>query len=106
MGQERNEISRVLLVALALLTATGALAQGQAPAAGQKPAAPQPAPLTLDSAAPPVSAEEDAAMKAFRDVPVSEVEKKEQAGEDFVKKYPQSRYAAEVYGWLVKGYLN
>ena len=45
-------------------------------------------------------------MKAFRDVPVNEVEKKEQAGEDFVKKYPQSHYAAEVYGWLVKGYLN
>src|SRR5215469_15895035 len=101
MGQERNEISRVLLVALALLTATGAFAQSQ----GTQPQQ-QPAPLTLDSAAPPVSAEEDAAMKAFRDVPVSEVEKKEQAGEDFVKKYPQSRYAAEVYGWLVKGYLN
>src|SRR5215469_7888150 len=99
MGQESNEISRALLLALALWTATGAFAQsqgtqpqqqppqGQEPAAGQKPAAPQPAPLTLDSAPPPVSAEEDAAMKAFRDVPVNEVEKKEQAGEDFVKKY-------------------
>lgn len=120
MRQERNEICSVLLLALALFTAAGAFAQsqgtqqqqpqqptqGQQPAAGQKPAAPQAAPLALDAAPPPVSAEEDAAMKSFRDVPANEVEKKEQAGEDFVKKYPNSRYAVEVYGWLVKGYLN
>ena len=117
MRQGRNEIGSVLLVALVLLTATGAFAQSQGtppqqpPTQGQdagqpKPGAPQAAPLTLDSAPPPVSAEEDAAIKAFRDVPVSEVEKREQAGEDFVKKYPKSRYDAEVYGWLVKGYLN
>jgi len=117
MRQGRNGIGSVPLVALALLTATGAFAQSQGPPpqqqptqgqdAGQpKPGAPQATPLTLDSAPPPVSAEEDAAIKAFREVPVSEVEKKEQAGEDFVKKYPKSRYDAEVYGWLVKGYLN
>jgi len=117
MRQGRNEIGSVLLVALVLLTATGAFAQSQGtppqqqPTQGQdagqpKPGAPQAAPLTLDSAPPPVSAEEDAAIKTFRDVPVSEVEKKEQAGEDFVKKYPKSRYDAEVYSWLVKGYLN
>jgi tetratricopeptide (TPR) repeat protein len=117
MRQGSNEIRSVLFVALALLTATGAFAQSQGtpqqqpPTQGQdagqpKPGTPQVAPLTLDSAPPPVSAEEDAAIKAFRDVPVSEVEKKEQAGEDFVKKYPKSRYDAEVYGWLVKGYLN
>ena len=117
MRPARSKI-RSMILPLALLTATGVLAQsqgtqpqqqpkpGQEPAAGQKPAAPQAAPLTLDSAPPPVSAEEDAAMKAFRDVPMSDVEKKEQAGEDFVKQYPKSRYAAEVYGWLVKGYLN
>ena len=117
MRQGRNEIRSGLFVTLALLTATGAFAQSQGtqpqqkPAQGQdagqpKPGAPQAAPLTLDSAPPPVSAEEDAAIKAFREVPVSEVEKKEQAGEDFVKKYPKSRYDAEVYSWLVKGYLN
>jgi tetratricopeptide (TPR) repeat protein len=117
MRQGSNEIRSVLFVALALLTATGAFPQSQGtpqqqpPTQGQdagqpKPGTPQVAPLTLDSAPPPVSAEEDAAIKAFRDVPVSEVEKKEQAGEDFVKKYPKSRYDAEVYGWLVKGYLN
>ncbi len=63
-------------------------------------------PLTLDSTAPPVNAEEDAAMKAFRDLPLTDVDKKDQAGESFLQKYPQSRYRTEVYGWLVRGYWS
>jgi len=63
-------------------------------------------PLTLDSTAPPVSAEEDAAIKAFRDSPVTDIDKKDQAGEAFLQKYPQSRYRSEVYGWLVRGYFS
>jgi len=63
-------------------------------------------PLTLDSAAPPVNAEEDAAMKAFRDVPATDVDKKDQAGEAFLQKYPQSRYRGDVYSWLVRGYWS
>lgn len=117
MRKDRNAFQIALFLAVTLLGGGGGFAQsqgtqqqqpaqGQAPAGGQKSTAPQPAPLTLDSAPPPVSAEEDAAMKAFRDVPVNDIEKKEQAGEDFVKKYPQSRYDVEVYSWLVKGYLN
>ena len=62
-------------------------------------------PLTLDSPAPPVNAEEDAAIKTFRDVQQTDVPKKIQAGEDFLQKYPQSRYRDEVYVWLVRGYL-
>lgn len=116
----RNGFLFALLLAAALPAGRGAFAESQgtqqqqppqqAPAPGQKPEAPQVAPLTLDSAPPPVSAEEDAAIKAFRDVPVSDNEqdivKKQQAGEEFVKKYPQSRYSVEVYSWLVKGYLS
>jgi tetratricopeptide (TPR) repeat protein len=63
------------------------------------------APLTLDNAAPPVSAEEDAAIKAFRADPASDLAKKNQMGEDFLQKYPQSRYRSDVYIWLVRGYL-
>lgn len=63
-------------------------------------------PLTLDNSAPPVNAEEDAAIKAFRDAPMSDVPQKDKIGEDFLQKYPQSRYRAEVYSWLVKGYLT
>ena len=80
-------------------------AQQQTPMQGDKAPAPiKTAPLTLDAAPPPVSAEEDAAMKAFRDAPLTDVAKKNQMGEDFVQKYPQSRYRVEVYSWLVKGY--
>ncbi len=100
---------------LAAMTLGGAAVYGQAPtpapptnpappAAGEKSPAPV-APLTLDAAQPPVSAEEDAAMKAFRDASLNDLPKKMQIGEDFLQKYPQSRYRAEVYAWQVKGYL-
>lgn len=45
-------------------------------------------------------------MKAFRDAPLTDVAKKNQMGEAFVLKYPQSRYRVEVYSWLVKGYYG
>jgi len=63
-------------------------------------------PLTLDNAPPPVNAEEDAAMKAFRATPITDMAKKDQLGEDFLQKYPQSRYRPEVYSMLVRGYLS
>ncbi len=66
-------------------------------------------PLTLDNAAPPVNAEEDAAIKAYREAPVADtaaVTKKLQMGEDFLTKYPQSRYRSEVLSWQVRGYLG
>ncbi len=61
--------------------------------------------LTLDTPAPPVNAEEDAAFKAFDTIPMTDGSKKIQAGEAFVLKYPQSRYLAPVYSNLVKLYL-
>lgn len=63
-------------------------------------------PLTLDSAPPPVSAEEDAAIQAFRAAPITDMPKKDKLGEDFLQKYPQSRYRPEVYSLLVRGYLS
>ena len=63
-------------------------------------------PLTLDNAPPPVNAEEDAAIKAFRSAPITDMTKKNQLGEDFLQKYPQSRYRPEVYAMLVRGYLS
>jgi len=81
-------------------------AQTPAPDDKSKTAAPAPAPLTLDSTPAPVNAEEDAAIKKFRDAPAADVAAKEKLGEDFLQKYPQSRYRPEVYSWLVKGYLS
>ncbi|HWY05501.1 MAG TPA: tetratricopeptide repeat protein [Candidatus Acidoferrales bacterium] len=63
-------------------------------------------PLTLDNAPPPVNAEEDAAIHAFRSAPISDMAKKDQLGEEFLQKYPQSRYRSEVYALLVRGYLS
>jgi len=63
-------------------------------------------PLTLDNAPPPVNAEEDAAIQAFRSAPITDIAKKDQLGEDFLQKYPQSRYRPEVYSLLVRGYLS
>ncbi len=63
-------------------------------------------PLTLDNAPPPVNAEEDAAIQAFRAAPITDMAKKNQLGEEFLQKYPQSRYRPEVYSLLVRGYLS
>ena len=112
---------RLLGTVLGMMLIAGPAALGQTPPpAQQTPGQPQPnptppadpskpagaAPITLDSAPPPVNAEEEAAIKTFRDVPNKDVDAKDQAGEAFVQKYPQSRYRPEVYNWLVKGYLS
>lgn len=72
-----------------------------APPAG-KSDTPLAAPLTLDSAPPPVNAEEDAAIKTFRETKNDDLAKKNQMADEFLSKYPQSRYRAEIYAWQVQ----
>jgi len=104
-----------LIMATSLVAAAGILAQTpnsqtqqqqQQPVAGapstDKQGQPQAAPLTLEPAAPPVNAEEDAALKAFREMKNDDLAKKEQAAEDFLTKYPQSRYRPEIYSFQVQ----
>ena len=80
--------------------------QTQQPAQSQdKSKTPEAAPLTLD-AAPPVSAEEDAAFKAFQAVPLSDQAKRIELGEGFIQKYPQSRYLPTIYGSLTIAYMQ
>lgn len=109
MKRMKMELAGAMILGILLFAGKDALAQGQGtqqpPAQGEK-APSTPAPLTLNAAPPPVTAEEEAAMKAFRDAPLADVAKKNQIGEDFVQKYPQSRYRVEVYSWLVKGYYG
>ena len=108
-----------LLLTTAALTSTLALAQGtqqrQQPTGqppgqqqpGQPPAnpgVPQAAPL--ESAPPPVNAEEDAAIKQFRETSPQDTEKKDQLAEQFVQRYPNSRYAPEAWNWLVRTYYK
>jgi tetratricopeptide (TPR) repeat protein len=68
-----------------------------------------PPPLSMDSAQPPAaSPEEEAAYKAFLNAPATDpasVSKKIQMTEDFLQKYPQSRYRPAAYQALVSGYF-
>lgn len=81
--------------------------QSQPPAqSSDKPKTPDVTPLTLDSAPPPVNAEEDAAFKAFQDAPHTDLQKKIELGESFLQKYPQSRYLPPVYYTLTLAYMQ
>ncbi len=80
--------------------------QGQPPAQQtDKSKTPEVTPLTLDAAAP-VSAEEDAAYKAFFAVLPNDSAKKIELGEAFIQKYPESRYKSPVYGALTFAYVQ
>ena len=79
--------------------------QNQNPNQNQKPANSSSS-LDVPNAAPPVSAEEEAAVKAFQAMPTTDVQKKIAAGEDFLKKYPESRYRPIVYSALTFEYIQ
>jgi len=106
------QIATIVFVGGILLSGARISAQGTQQAAPtlnpekkqDKPA--EVTPLTLDNAPPPVNAEEDAAIQAFRAAPITDMAKKDQLGEEFLQKYPQSRYRPEVYSLLVRGYLS
>jgi tetratricopeptide (TPR) repeat protein len=115
MIRNRNIFWEALAIAGLLLGAGGiAAAQstqsgtgGQSQPASQPPAdkskTPDVTPLTLDVPAP-VSADEDAAYKAFHDLSMTDANKKIESGETFLQKYPQSRYRSPVYVALVYEY--
>jgi tetratricopeptide (TPR) repeat protein len=71
---------------------------GQAqPAGGGQAAAPQ---------QPPVTKEEEDAYKAFFGLATHQYAETITQGEDFLSKYPASRYRTSVYSRLVNAYLN
>ncbi|PYT86043.1 MAG: hypothetical protein DMG41_21085 [Acidobacteria bacterium] len=86
---------------------SGQGSQSQPPAPStDKSKTPDVTPLSLDSAPPPVSAEEDAAFKAFQAVPMNDAKQKIQSGEAFLQKYPETRYKSGVYAPLAFAYLQ
>ena len=108
-------ISALLLASCGMAAAQGSQGsqsgqggQSQPPAqSSDKPKTPDVTPLSLDNAAPPpVSAEEDAAFKAFQAVSVSDAKQKIQVGEAFLQKYPESRYKSAVYAPLAFAFLQ
>ncbi len=117
IGHKMRKTVGALILVVAMVAAASAWAQ--TPAQQQTPTPAQTAPqtdkpkdqvepLTISPSAPPVNAEEDAAIKAFREIPNdnANLQKKIQAGNDFLQKYPTGRYRVDVYNWLVKGYLS
>ena len=66
---------------------------------------PKPAPLSMDSVQAPASPEEEAAYKAVQEAPPTDINKRIQMAEDFLQKYPQSRYRGVMYQNLVSGYF-
>jgi tetratricopeptide (TPR) repeat protein len=120
MKMYNKQIERLsLLVSGAALAATTTFAQGppqqnpgqqpQSPVQQQPGQQPNPnpaAPLTLESSSPPVNAEEEEAIKNFRNTNPQDADKKDHLAEQFIQKYPQSRYLPEVYNWLVRSYYR
>jgi tetratricopeptide (TPR) repeat protein len=96
------------------LCAQGSSGQQNAPATGSdtkptsKPASPadDSKTLSLDNAPAPATADEDAALKAFQDAPNTDAAKKISMGEEFVQKYPASRYRPIIYANLTMLYLQ
>lgn len=52
------------------------------------------------------SKQEKKAYKAFHDTADTDIDKKTQLGEEFVDKYPQSRYRSEVVLFLARAYMT
>jgi tetratricopeptide (TPR) repeat protein len=109
---------RILTVASAigLALAQAAFAQGTSPNLQPAKEAQQDQEQQLkqrslgDSAAdqqvPKVDAEEEAAYKTFFDASSQDADKRIQLGEDFVARYPSSRYTEAVYSALVQAYYT
>ena len=113
---------RILITALGVLAIIAPVSRGQAqtgsqqsqqpPQQQQPPAKPsdqgQPPPMTglAPAEAPKVDPEEEKAYKAFADLKAEDIDKQIETGEDFVKKYPQSKYDLIVYSRLTSAYYN
>jgi len=108
----KMQIMAVVVFAGVLATGAASRAQtAQNPPSSQSQTAQQPAAKketgsSLDMPAAPVNAEETAALKSFQEVPNADSAKKIAAGEDFLKKYPDSQYRPAVYSALTMEYLR
>jgi tetratricopeptide (TPR) repeat protein len=103
-----RSVLRIGAAALPFLLWAGAVSFATPSARGQEKSTldknKQELPLAPDL--PPVSAEEEAAYKSYVDAPPSDLPKKAQLGENFLQKYPQSRYRPAVYSSLTMTYLQ
>lgn len=98
----------------ALLLCAGGIASAQSQQGAQrqppqqqsnkdKDKEPNPAPLKMDNAPAAASPEEEAAYKGLQQT--TDPKQKIQLSEEFLQKYPQSRYRVAAYQGLVEGYF-
>jgi tetratricopeptide (TPR) repeat protein len=118
-GSKKNAMTAIFLAGCLTAFASTAFAQspqngqqqnpnqsGQQPGANKNEKPDAGSSLEVPKNQPPVNAEEDAAAKAFQAIPNSETQKKIAAGEEFLKKYPESRYRPVIYSSLVFDYIQ
>jgi len=83
---------------------------GSQPAPSQQQQSAQPAkpaqPAPQQAEPPKVDPEEEKAYKAFYDLKVGAADQTIQLGEQFVQKYPTSKYAEQVYARLTHAYFD
>lgn len=93
-----------ILLAGSLAMAPGLFAQQeQKPSLADTPAKTAPAkPAAVDTS--PVDPDEQAAYKTFYDTKLEDPDRQIKLGEQFLQKYPNSRYAQSVYSRLVAAY--
>ena len=112
MSSKKNILMAVVLLAasLAIQSAPAVAQAAQNPQSSPTQTRQQPAPKQAGSSlavpAAPANPEETDALKAFQSMPNTDLPKKIAAGEDFLKKYPDSQYRPMVYSALMLGYLQ
>jgi tetratricopeptide (TPR) repeat protein len=113
MGASRKLVCITLMMMATLAAGKSVFAQhGGQPSPPPQPPVGMSTPTTTDrtsqpsEAVAPAGKQETKAIKAFRDTPASDADKKTQLGEDFIQAYPRSRYRAEVVSWLATAYLT
>jgi tetratricopeptide (TPR) repeat protein len=107
------------IVTAAILLAVGSILVLVQPCGAQQQPAPAPAPVKPGQSATPqngtqnpaeapkVDPEEEKAYKAFYDANTpAQADARIKLGEDFVAKYPKSKYAEVVYARLMQDYFN
>jgi tetratricopeptide (TPR) repeat protein len=105
--RSRIQILGILLAGGLALTPGLFAQQDQKPPKTDAPAKSAPVkPATAAADASPVDPDEQAAYKAFYDTKPEATDQQIKLGEQFLQKYPNSRYAQAVYSRLVEAYYD
>jgi tetratricopeptide (TPR) repeat protein len=111
MSSSKNWMIAAFLAGFATASAQSSQTGQQDKPAQSQPGAQQPADPTKSGSSlampgAPANAEELAAAKAFQEMPNTDLPKKIAAGEEFLKKYPDSAYRPPVYSALTLAYIQ